>query len=323
MSRASRLQRMETSFLSVPRVADYIPRRTRWATNALIAITVILFVGAIAVIAKGSPRQTPQPRFERFAELVVGDWLAGRPLSVPTTAGITATSSETPFSAIKPATPAAGAVGGATSPGRPAFDIISAGYWRFSTDSTGKQSYTETDHFLIQADGGYYDVAVSVLDANGVPLLDGLPTLAPTGFAGRPNVRQSVPLGWLPHGLSAGETNQVDQWAKAYVSGDQQTLYELTGDSRATHYIGLGGNWHLDGTPSVSASWANAKAGTAVARVELSVTRKDQSLGISYDLLLGDVGQRNLPPVQAWGPTASGFTLRPYSNAIAGATGGP
>lgn len=319
MSRATRLRRMESSFVAVPRVADYTSTRVKWATRSLIAITAILFIGAIAIIAQGSSSPVPQPRYERFAQVAAGDWLAGRNLSVPAVPSNSSSGETTPFSSIAPQT-----TNGATtpSPGQPALDVISSDYWRFQIDSTGNQPYTETDHFLVQtASTGFYDLAISVDDIGGVPILAGPPNLAPTGFANRPNVQQVLPTGWKPAGLSAGETNQIHQWAQSYVTGNSQTLYELTGDSRATHYVGLGGKWSLSGQPNITQSWGNAKTNTAIARVQLTVTLNNQTFGVGFDLLIGDVSQRNLPPIQAWGPTGTGFTLRPYTNAIAGATG--
>ena len=326
LTQRRRLRASEEQFIAIPRVDQYTSRRIRWASRSLIAIVALLFLIAIVVLAKGSGGSSHQPRYERFAELAANDWLAGRGLNVPAVSSVSGgTGSDQngaaqPFSTITTTPTTTTTVPGSTPAVGP-LAVITVGYDHYTVDRTAKGGYTETDHFVVQTAHGLFDLAVSVSDIGGNPVLAGMPSLAPTGYAAAHGPAPQPPLPWRSTSLSSGTTNQIDQWAQAYVANSPQTLYELSGDARATHYVGLGGNWKLTGQPILTGAWADKPTDTDVARVQFAITNGPQTVGVSFDLLVGDIGHRDLPPIEAWGPPGTGFGLRPWQNALQGATG--
>lgn len=143
--------------------------------------------------------------------------------------------------------------------------------------------------------------------------------------------------------LQEDDLSIVNEWAKAYVSGDQRQLKIITGDTNNdAYYVGLNG-WKLE-SQSVTPKWAYiresdqyvvAEVGFTISQVNTIQDRVQQSkedaaarrqsgtpnpkgdkftTQQSMDVLISGAGSGN-PRVVAWGMPGTWNTLEPYENA--------
>jgi hypothetical protein len=129
--------------------------------------------------------------------------------------------------------------------------------------------------------------------------------------------------------------NQIAAWARAYATGDSNTLLTLTGDQDGSHYyLGLSGFTLPDSPSAVQIQSAiRVSGGRLIVRVRVLLARavpggtvageKARDGGSShqfvsyadFDLLVGAPAGAQ-PPVLAWGPAGSAAELEPYHNAL-------
>jgi hypothetical protein len=298
--------------------APLIKRRTKIILASMVAWTTLSTLIAVAAehsatSAKTDLRQmqtappvTVPPNWSTQAETVAVDYLDAVPTPIPTATGILANlgrptgSTPIPYQTI-------------AMVNSQQLDSLSASYLPVE------------DQFLIQTASGSFLLSVVMQYANGGPVLAAQPSVSPAILPGS----SGLPLTWknLPQAtLSAGAQSQVTAWAQAYVANNQTALYQLTGDPQAHVYYGLGG-WQLVGTPIIVSSTttpndsaAASQAGQALIQIQITMSRDghpNQQIVTSYDLLMADI-TRPLPPIVAWGPAGTGWTLTTYQNAYPG-----
>lgn len=186
------------------------------------------------------------------------------------------------------------------------------------------------DHFLVTTSSATYDLAIPLFISNGAATLYGLPSLEPATI---PNVSQAFQIAskYPSFSLSASDTTAINSWVNAFVKGDSQTLYLLSGDPNQDHYLGLSG-WTENGSPTVNYSYS-LNSNEAVVNVTLPISPSGASsttsttsattsapiASVSYDLLLTNMNKA-VPSIAAWGPSGSGPKLYPYENAQQGQT---
>lgn len=200
----------------------------------------------------------------------------------------------------------------------------------------------ETHHFIVMDDtGNRYssDVAVAVSADDGAVAL-GSPSLTPIA---------PPATGWASEGAwfdvvdataneDVGPT--VQEWAKAFTSGDPKTLRLYVGDPDSAHsYVPLTGVESYTAEPSDAAAIPVIEDGVIKAgdpeQIILRVTLQLLWKGaialdddgrpipqdehgdntISYDVLV-DKANTASPKIVAWGGAGSGTSLEPYSNAV-------
>jgi hypothetical protein len=186
------------------------------------------------------------------------------------------------------------------------------------------------DHFILTTTNATYDLAIPLAVDNGVPSLYGLPYLGPATITPS-NSPTAISTKYPSLSVNQSTSTAINSWVTAFVKGDSQTLYLLSGDPNQDHYIGLSG-WTENGNPTVNYAYA-LNPNEAVVNVTIPVTASPPSTtaasppsttvpsaSLSYDLLLSNM-TKAVPSVSAWGPTGSGPTLTPYQNAQSGTQG--
>jgi hypothetical protein len=194
----------------------------------------------------------------------------------------------------------------------------------------------EIHHFTLSDAQGYTylsDVAVAVDEVEGTSAVT-TPSLSPV----MPSADNWATSGtW--YGLQAAPSTDaitvaIDQWARAFASGDPAVLRSIVGDGDATHsYMPLYG---VSGVTTqfiaggsvpkiVQGAVSDDPATTIIAQVRLQLTWTDapavgigQGTGdstVTYDLLINGADTA-APVVVAWGGPGSGTTLAPYDQAI-------
>lgn len=172
--------------------------------------------------------------------------------------------------------------------------------------------------YLLTTATGNYNLAVSIEQT-------------PTGYAvlGSPSLSPAIiPVGtsvldgqnYSAYTLTPTITQAIDSWAAAYVTNNTQSLYLLSGDSKAQHFFGLTG-WELtpNTTPNISSSYQISPS-EAIVQISIPITSTSSTptqVVASYDLLLSGL-TKSVPYITAWGPIGSGTTLTPYQNALPG-----
>ena len=202
----------------------------------------------------------------------------------------------------------------------------------------------EVHHFtLVDSKGSRYtsDVAVAVDKASGTTPI-GSPSLSPIAPSADGWASDGPWYGLKTETASDPVTVAINQWAKAFTSGDPKVLRSIVGDPTASHsYMPLvgvskveatfvrGGSvpvLNKDGSPS------DAKPQVLIAQVQLQLTwgtdpnapaadgapggvQPQGSSLITYDLLIQKANTA-APVVVAWGGAGSGPHLKPYSQAV-------
>jgi hypothetical protein len=198
-------------------------------------------------------------------------------------------------------------------------------------------TYTlEIHHFTLSDGQGITylsDVAIAVDKVSGTSAVT-TPSLSP--------VMPSA-TGWASsgtwYGLQSAPTNEaitvaIDQWARAFASGDPGVLRSIVGDGDATHSY-----MPLHGVSGVTAQFvaggsvpkvvqgvvSDDPAETIVAQVQLQLTwtaappvgigQGSGNSQVTYDLLIQGANTA-APVVVAWGGPGSGTTLEAYDQAI-------
>lgn len=178
-----------------------------------------------------------------------------------------------------------------------------------SLDATGAPVAAATPLYVL-------DVTI-IFDDRGLPVLGATPSLAPWPQA----TSQPPPLDYtsVPNQVPISKLVQsrINDWAKAWATGNSSELKALTGDpSPSSNYEGLG-NFTVASLPKVISSTARQNSDLDV-RISV-VLQRDGAQGFAagneYDLLIGNPISGN-PTIQAWGPPGSAIQLVPYSNAI-------
>ena len=195
----------------------------------------------------------------------------------------------------------------------------------------------EVHHFtLVDGQGTRYnsDVAVAVDEVNGTTVL-GSPSLTPIAPSA-----DGWASGGVWYGLKSEQSTDsvmvaINQWAKAFTSGDPDVLRATVGDPDPSHsYMPLTGVSEAVPTfvqggsvPTFKddGSVSNAAAKTLIVQVQLQLTWADAaeiesgsqegSSLITYDLLIQGADTA-APVVVAWGGAGSGTQLKAYDQAI-------
>jgi len=186
----------------------------------------------------------------------------------------------------------------------------------------------ETDRFTIEHAGLRYAASVLVgISPTGAAGVIGTPTLMPK-IAIIPPETFSPWFGLAPTQAPAAVVDAVDDWARAFASGDPATLKRAIQDPDAGRsYLPLIGVTELsDARVTVSAFTPLATSESMLARVELEVTwatedaapsKSGSAPPVSYDVLIS-AARTATPFVVAWGAIGSGTALAPYVNGMAG-----
>lgn len=200
-------------------------------------------------------------------------------------------------------------------------------------ETQGLELHTMT---VISASGSYFTTQIQVgySPVRGAQVL-GAPTLIPRA----PDDKQTWPnLTAWPNLVKTGKPEPVVQaasaWAKAFTSGDPDSLRLAVGDTGANRsYVPLvqvtvsdirvGDVAALKPSPETP---VDEKPDQVVAQVSFAVVWQGQVLGrsetpsrVTYDVLI-DQANTASPKVVAWGGAGTGETLKPYMNAIEGRT---
>lgn len=199
-----------------------------------------------------------------------------------------------------------------------------------TTERQGLELHTMT---LLSPTGAFFTTQVQVgySPFRGAKVI-GQPTLIPRA----PDEKQAFPnLKSWPNLDLAGRTEPIDQaataWAKAFTSGDPDTLRLAVGDTTANRsYVPLVQATATDvrvGEVAAEKPETSAVAGPpsrVVAQVSFAVTWEGQVLGrgeaparVSYDVLI-DQADTASPKVVAWGGSGAGESLTPFMNGIDG-----
>lgn len=248
-----------------------------------------------------------------LASIVAADYLAGVPTVVPVASGVDPRlGTNTAVQASQTGQPA---------PRLPVSQMVFAGYSSKYNAAT-KQSW-QLNRFLVQSGSNFYTLEVPTEDVNGHAVLASDPALMPANMgpsgAGQPITDENPSLAYgttNPPQLPGPVTGAINAWAKAFASGDSQTLLNLTNASSG-HFPGLGG-FTVDPTDSpqvLSASWTDKTESTLLVQVSVvldSTSAKGYTASNTYDLLVTNTGSEN-PKIVAWGPTGIG-QLTPFGN---------
>ena len=283
-------------------------RRTRLIVGALFLAAITgpcsLLLGAAG--SSGAQAPTP-PRYAGFAQGVAEDYLAGRQTAMPTRPEVS--------SALGRVAPSGPDASGAPRSSRPlalAYDYL---IWDSATRTALGPQPVEIHRFLVGANRQIFVLFVSVAVTSTGPVVHSLPSLAPAPLA---DTRFLSPVPYekiYPQAvLSVGAKDQIQSWAKAFAAGDERALYVLSGDAGPRRYRGLNG-YEVVGTPAVVDPYGVQAGVIAQVKVQMRLAANPSFvLGTSYDLLLTNL-ERALPTIAAWGPSGSGPTLVPFSNA--------
>jgi len=302
---------MVSQYTAVPKqflTTPSLKRRTR-VFFALIALTFLTSLFGLTEAAKASREAsslTPAPDYHSVAEQVLWAWLEGKPSPFPVAQGLQRSLGRTP--ATNATAPAS------MQPELVAFD--SALHGSLSNPAQATNQSWVTDTYYVTTKTGVFLASVTLVLTPSGPVVAADPSLAPVPVANGHNV---PPLDYTHLLTNAnppnGVTTQVDSWANAYASNDQEALFALTGDTRAVTFGGLGG-WSVVGTPNIVGYYPSHN--TALVRVEVQMSENSSpqvQITADYDLLLGNISNA-LPNVWAWGPAGSGLSLTQYQNAV-------
>ncbi len=314
---------MSSGFVAVPRQlvqAKMVRRRTKILVGVMVGWVIIMTIVAGAASSASSkdakllkqalarPIPAPPPTYYAQAQQVAVDYLNATPTPVPVATGL-------PANLDRVALDATGTLTNTPAAPIPYSSIAPYSSQYLGSAKSGDQRVV--DQMLVDSNGTTYVLTVVFIPTKQGPVVANLPSLAPAHLEGTPQ----QPLNWSTYAqanLSPGAISQITTWAQAYASNDETTLYQLTGDPNSHLYLGLG-NWVVQGTPTVVS--ATTRGNSALVQVQVSMAEKGHPTIVvtnAYDLLMQDVN-RPLPPIVAWGPAGSGWSLTPYQNAYAGA----
>lgn len=201
----------------------------------------------------------------------------------------------------------------------------------------GERDYkVELHRFTLSASGQLYSAEVTIaVDGNGQSEVIGTPSALPIAPSS---------TGWSTKGawMNVVETTKtdamaeaVDNWAKAYISGDSTTLRLAVGDPDSSHtYMPLTGATAVKTqvtragyVPQVTDKTVvnQEHPDTVIAQVELKFTWDGQSAqevdakgkGQTMDVLIKNANTAS-PKVVAWGAVGTGPDLTEYQNAVTG-----
>lgn len=217
------------------------------------------------------------------------------------------------------------------------------------------RSYQETLYYSAMLNNMPVTISVvffvpDINDTTRLPILAAAPIIsAPNpigstseGLVMNPGATQTRPA----YELTDNDLTMLNEWAKAYVEGNQKQLKIITGDTNNdAYYRGLTG-WELDSS-KVTPRWAYIRESDnyVVAQVEFTMSQvntiadrgptqrdprnpsQNQSLGTpnpkgerftttqAMDVVISGAGRGN-PRIVAWGMPGTWSTLEPYGNAL-------
>lgn len=230
-----------------------------------------------------------------MATVAAKEWLAGQRLSIPSSTDCGA--------------------------GEPPLGDIEGFAWQRGVAAPGE---AEIHIYIVRAGDVFYRMSVKIVMVRpegelAYAAIDGCPSLSAiadhtnsggaevTGWVGWPKIETSAPVGLQ---------RQAEAWADAYFGNNPEALYRVTGDTEVRSYLPLGGALAVE---DVVVDYYAAKPDQVLVHV-LVATSRGSVLG--YDLLMLNPSS-TLPPVVSWGPTGSGASLAPYSQAVpTGSSGG-
>jgi len=199
-----------------------------------------------------------------------------------------------------------------------AFPFTSVNLYNTTYEGTpNSPGYTVLQQFLVDGPQDWL-LTVPIQLSGNTPVVAADPSILPyTAQASSPQAITQPPAGGLSATLSSGSTSQIDAWAQAWASNNQQQLYQLAGDTSSQTFFGLGG-WTLVQNPQVVnvQQRGNQQLVTVILTMAPS-SKSSEVIQSPYQLLLQPITQP-LPNVVAWGPAGIGWSLKPYQNAVSG-----
>jgi hypothetical protein len=314
------------SIIEVPREllqTRTIRRRTKIIIGAMVMLVIVLFMITIVTASDAAkykamvrqvdqavaklPQAAPAPALLGAAETAAIDYLSAQPYRLPTAQGV---SSDLGRSYQDPTT--GQQVNGVAIP----FNSINL-YNTIYEGKPGTASYTILQQFLVQGPHDWL-LTVPIQLSGNTPVVVADPTLLPyVARASSPPALTQPPQNGYSATLSSGAISQIDAWAQAWVSNNQQQLYQLAGDTSNQTFFGLGG-WTLVQAPQVVNVEQRGQQQLVTIILTMAPNSNSQQVTQSpYQLLLQPVSQP-LPDVVAWGPAGVGWSLKPYQQAVPG-----
>src|SRR5579875_535486 len=210
-----------------------LPRAVRVAIAVMVGCT-LLSLAALGAAGRARAGQPATGRWLGFATLVAENYVAGHQLQVPLAAGLDPGLGRLSQAASSGQLPGMAPASTALVP-LPVVHLAPMS----STDVARGRDTIETDVFGLElTDGTLLELAVVVDGTPRGPVLADVPSLlaGPAASPQRPPVQSGVPAAQAQEQLPSGVVAQVGRWAQAYAADDEQTLYELTGDSTPRRY---------------------------------------------------------------------------------------
>lgn len=314
------------SIIEVPREllqTRTIRRRTKVILGAMVMLIVILFMITVVTASSASkykamvrqvdqevaklPQTAPAPALQGAAETAAVDYLSAQPYNLPVAQGM---SSSLGRSYQDPST--GQQVTGAAIP------FTSVNLYNTSYEGQpGTSGYTILQQFLVQGPNNWL-LTIPIRMSGNTPVVVADPTLLPyTAQASSPASLTQTPQNGYAATLSNGAISQINSWAQAWVSNNQQQLYQLAGDTANQTFFGLGG-WTLTQNPQVvNVDQRGQQQLVTIVLTMAPTSNPKQVVQSPYQLLLQPVSQP-LPNVVAWGPAGVGWSLKPYQQALPG-----
>ena len=314
------------SIVEVPREllqTRTIRRRTKVILISMVMLVIILFIVTVVTASSAAkykamvrhidqevaklPQTVPAPALQGAAETAAIDYLSAQPYHLPVAQGL---DSSLGRSYQDPQT-------GQTVTGD-AIPFTAINLYKTIYEGTpGTSSAITLEQFVVD---GPHDWLLTVpLQMSGdTPVVAADPTLLPyTVQVSSPAAITQPPQNGISATLSAGSKSQIGAWAQAWVSNNQQQLYQLAGDTTNQTFFGLGG-WTLIQAPQIIN--VEQRGDQQLVTIILTIapsSNANQVVQSPYQLLLQPVTQP-LPNVVAWGPAGVGWSLKPYQQALPG-----